>query len=64
MKNRGYDEKLKERGTLTPIEVATLRSDLRKRLREVGILEEIDELVMKLLSSKMKHGIHQTLDQF
>jgi len=40
LKEKGYDEKLKKRGTLVPTEVANLRTAIREELREE--LEEID----------------------
>jgi len=48
----GYDEKLRERGTLMPQEVARLRQAIRDNLE--SILEEIDDLVGKLLSESVK----------
>jgi hypothetical protein len=46
----GYDEKLRERGALMPQEVATLRRDIRRRLKE--ILKQIDDLAIELLKVK------------
>jgi hypothetical protein len=43
---RGYDKRLKERGVLTPQEVATLRRDIKERLRDV--VQQIDDLVIEI----------------
>ncbi|MCD6387216.1 MAG: hypothetical protein J7L30_02735, partial [Methanophagales archaeon] len=40
LKGKGYDGKLRKRGTLVPTEVANLRTAIREELREE--LEEID----------------------
>jgi hypothetical protein len=46
---RGYDKRLKERGALMPQEVATLRRDVRERLKD--IIKQIDGLVIELLKT-------------
>jgi hypothetical protein len=47
---RGYDEKLKERSVLMPQQVATLRRDIRRKLKD--ILKQIDDLVIELLKTR------------
>jgi hypothetical protein len=61
---RGYDERLKERGVLMPQEVATLRRDIRERLKD--IIEQIDDLVIELLKtgSTIKATSKGTLDYY
>jgi hypothetical protein len=61
---RGYDKRLKERGVLTPQEVATLRRDIRERLKD--IIKQIDDLVIELLKagSTTKTAGKGTLDHY
>ena len=49
LKEKGYDKKLQERGTLVPTEVANLRTSIREEIKD--LLDQIDELVLNLLSS-------------
>jgi len=58
----GYDEKLRERGTLMPQEVARLRQAIRDHLR--SILEEIDDLVGELLGGSVKSREMTGLDRW
>ena len=57
LRKYGYDTKLKERGFLMPQEVGRVRSAIREALTD--ILNEIDNLVIKLLgmSSKEETGL-------
>jgi Mg2+ and Co2+ transporter CorA len=61
---RGYDERLKERGALMPQEVATLRRDIRERLKD--IIKQIDDLVIELLKTEptAKSVGSSTLDKY
>ena len=61
---RGYDKRLKERGVLMPQEVATLRRDIRERLKDV--IKQIDDLVIELLKtvSTTKTAGKGTLDHY
>jgi hypothetical protein len=61
---RGYDKRLKERGALMPQEVATLRRDIRERLKD--IIKQIDDLVIELLKtgSTTKTAGKGTLDHY
>jgi hypothetical protein len=47
LKEHGYDEKLRERGVLLPQEVATVRRELRERLRD--LINKIDDMFLELL---------------
>jgi len=51
---RGYDKRLKERGALMPQEVATLRRDIRERLKD--IIQQIDDLLVELFKEYMSKG--------
>jgi len=61
---RGYDKRLKERGVLMPQEVATLRRDIRERLKD--IIKQIDDLVIELFKtgSTIKATSKGTLDYY
>lgn len=61
MREREYDIRLKERGTLIPTEVAVLRTDIRNELQDE--LAEINRLVVDLLGAR-SHNPHATLDKF
>jgi hypothetical protein len=50
LKELGYDEKLAERGYLTPNEVGRLRDAVREELRDS--LEEINKLTVELLGTR------------
>jgi SAM-dependent methyltransferase len=61
LERRGYGKKLEERGTLVPMEVATLRGDMREELSEE--LDKINEIVVELFSDEgMKKAT--SLDEF
>jgi hypothetical protein len=49
LSQREYDRKLTERGALTPQEVATVRREIRERLK--AIIQQIDDLVVELLKA-------------
>ena len=61
LKDKGYDKKLQERGTLVPTEVANLRMAIREEIRD--LLDQIDELVLNLLSDT-KTDTETKLDMF
>jgi len=63
LKERGYDVRLKTRGTLVPTEVANLRAAIREELLEE--LNEIDELVKELfISFKDEMSSSGTLEKY
>jgi hypothetical protein len=65
LKERGYDERLRERGALTPQEVAAVRKDIRERLKEENIITHIDDLVIELLKTATTRAISSTtLDMY
>jgi len=47
LSQHGYDKKLAERGVLMPQEVATVRREIRERLKD--LIQQIDDLVVELL---------------
>jgi hypothetical protein len=55
LKEHGYDKKLVERGTLVPQEVATVRKNLKERLKD--LIEQIDSLVIELFKEKIEDVI-------
>ena len=59
--NHGYDKKLEERGVLMPQEVATVRRDIRSRLKD--IIEEIDDLVREILLNNDDPSLDLFLNQ-
>jgi len=61
LKEKGYDEKLQERGTLVPTEVANLRTSIREEIKD--LLDQVDELVLNLLSNT-KTDTGTKLDMF
>jgi len=61
LKEKGYDKKLEERGTLVPTEVANLREAMRGEL--INEIEEIDKLTLELFKS-LKLKKHTALDRF
>ena len=61
LKEKGYDKKLQERGTLVPTEVANLRTAIREEIKD--LLDQIDELVLNLLSNT-KTDTGTKLDMF
>lgn len=57
----GYEEQLSKYGALTPQQVGRLRSELRKSLKE--LLDQIDQLVVKLLEQPGKTSLAQWFSQ-
>jgi hypothetical protein len=57
--DHGYDKKLEERGVLMPQEVATVRRDIRSRLKD--FIEEIDALVYEILLNNDDPGLDKFL---
>jgi hypothetical protein len=60
LKEHDYDKKLAERGTLVPQEVATVRKNLKERLKD--LIEQIDSLVIELFKEKIAEAT--SLEQY
>jgi hypothetical protein len=60
LRGHGYDERLEERGVLLPQEVATVRRELREKLKD--LIDQIDALVLELLEGEVEG--ETTLEQY